>query len=216
MKPAGSVLPRPPVDREPPVHEEWVLRFTRTERFLHWWTVAMAAAALLTGLGVGDDGSGPMLVAHVAAVVLVGVGIITALVIGDRRALLRAARELFGFDRRDAAWLRELRRRPLHYPSGTDCGMFNPGQKLLAWALPFVAAALIVTGIASAVGGGVLGGLHDATVVFALVLLGAHVFMAVVNPTPRHALNGMVFGRVRRSWAAHHHGAWLDELDQRR
>lgn len=213
MNPAGSVLERPVAREAEP--SEWVHRFGRTERLLHWWTVAMVAAALLTGLGVGDDGSGPMLYAHVTAVVLLAVGVVAAVVVGDRRALLRAARALFAFDRRDRAWLRELRRRPLHYPSGTDCGMFNPGQKLLAWMLPFVGTAIVVTGIAAATGGG-LGGLHGATVVVALAILGAHVFMAVVNPNTRHALNGMVFGRVRRSWAAHHHGAWLDQVDKRR
>jgi formate dehydrogenase subunit gamma len=175
----------------------------------------MVATALLTGLGLGDDGAGPLLVAHVTAVVLVGVGVVAALVVGDRRALLRAARALFVFDRRDVAWLRELRRHPLRYPSGAGCGMFNPGQKALAWALPFVGAAVIATGVASATGSRG-GGLHGATVVLALAFLAAHVFMAEVNPVTRHALNGMVFGRVRRSWAAHHHGAWLEELDRRR
>jgi formate dehydrogenase subunit gamma len=146
------------------------------------------------------------------------VGIVAALVFGDRKALLRAARALFVFDRRDAAWLRELRHRPLHYPSGAECGMFNPGQKLLAWALPFVATAVIVTGITAAGGGSEDGdgGLHGVTVVVALALLGGHVFMAVVNPATRHALRGMTLGRVRRSWAEHHHGAWLDEMDRRR
>jgi formate dehydrogenase subunit gamma len=37
--------------------------------------------------------------------------------------------------------------------------------------------------------------------------------MAVVNPSTRPALRGMVFGRVRRSWAAQHHRAWLDALE---
>lgn len=40
--------------------------------------------------------------------------------------------------------------------------------------------------------------------------------MAVVNPVTRPALAGMVMGRVRRSWAARHHGGWLDDVDSRR
>jgi formate dehydrogenase subunit gamma len=174
----------------------------------------MVAAALLTGLGAGGDGWSPMRAAHVTAVVLIGVAIIAALVVGDRPTLLRATREVFTFDRRDAAWLSAALRRPLHYPSGVECGMFNPGQKLLAWMLPLVAVAVISTGIAALVDGSI-GGLHGPAVVAALVLLGAHVFMAVVNPATRPALHGMVFGRVRRAWAAHHHGAWLAEVDRR-
>src|SRR5690348_11425292 len=103
MTTEGSVQERTPVCSERPTKDEWVHRFGRTERILHWWTVAMAATALLTGLGVGDDGSGPVLVAHVTAVVLVGVGIVLALVVGDRKAVLRAAHELFWFDERDGA-----------------------------------------------------------------------------------------------------------------
>ena len=42
-----------------------------------------------------------------------------------------------------------------------------------------------------------------------------HVFMAVVNPATRPALPGMVFGRMRRSWAARHHRAWLHRVAPR-
>ena len=37
----------------------WVPRFGLTERFAHWWTMAMVSAALLTGIVMGDDG-GPV------------------------------------------------------------------------------------------------------------------------------------------------------------
>ena len=53
-----------------------------------------------------------------------------------------------------------------------------------------------------------------AAVLLIGLLLAAHVFMAVVNPSTRPALHGMVFGRVRRSWAAQHHLAWLDSLER--
>jgi formate dehydrogenase subunit gamma len=46
------------------------------------------------------------------------------------------------------------------------------------------------------------------------VLLGAHVFIAIVNPVTGPAVAGMVFGRVRRSWAAKHHRGWLDEVER--
>ena len=40
---------------EPLKPDQWVARFGRTERFAHWWTVLMLGAAILTGLGMGDD-----------------------------------------------------------------------------------------------------------------------------------------------------------------
>jgi cytochrome b subunit of formate dehydrogenase len=50
--------------------------------------------------------------------------------------------------------------------------------------------------------------------VLTAALLSAHIFMAVFNPSTRPALHGMLFGRVRRSWAAKHHAAWLAVIDQ--
>ena len=49
-------------DGQQPRGALWVPRFGLTERFAHWWTMAMVATALLTGLAMGDDGgSGPIL-----------------------------------------------------------------------------------------------------------------------------------------------------------
>jgi cytochrome b subunit of formate dehydrogenase len=72
-----------------------------------------------------------------------------------------------------------------------------------------------VTGVLSWSHGGE-GGLHGAAVLLTGILLGAHVFMAVVNPATRPALHGMVLGSVRRSWAAEHHADWLKSLEQQR
>ena len=151
---------------------------------------------------------------NAGSVVLIGVGIAAALVFGDRRALLRSMRRLFGVDRRDTRWLRDRLRHPADRGQEPAWGMFNPGQKLLAWALSISVAVVVVTGIVawSAHTGG--GGLHGSAVVLTALLLGAHLFMAIVNPATRPALAGMAFGRVRRSWAAEHHRAWLDDLEQ--
>lgn len=197
--------------------EDFVRRFGLTERLAHWWTVSMVAAALLTGLGLGDESdSGPMLTAHVAAVVLLGVGLLTALVMGDTRSLVRATYELFVFDRRDADWVRAHLRRTDGSATHGEWGMFNPGQKVLAWALTVAVSAVIYTGIASWGAGGDEGGsAHAAAVIVAMVLVASHIFMAVVNPSTRPALAGMVRGRVRRSWAAEHHSGWLRDVERR-
>jgi len=188
----------------------WVLRFGRTERFTHWWTVAMMATALLTGLGMGDDGgSGALLWMHAGSVALIGIGIAAALVFGNRRSLLRSMCRLFGFDRRDLRWLRGRLGAPADRGAEPDLGMFNPGQKLLAWALSVSVVAVVATGIQAWSAHAQEGGLHGVAVAVTAALLGAHVFMAVLNPATRPALAGMVFGRVPRSWAAEHHAGWL-------
>ena len=63
-------------------------------------------------LDVAAGGSGPIVWMHAGSVVLIGVGIAAALVFGDRRALLRSMRRLFGVDRRDTRWLRDGLRHP--------------------------------------------------------------------------------------------------------
>ena len=172
----------------------------------------MMAAALLTGVAMGDDTqSATLLRMHIATVVLLAAGFAVAVVVGDRRALLRSAGRLFTFNRHDAAWVRDRLRRPSDRGAEPAWGMFNAGQKVLAWALSVAVIGLVVTGVQSWAAGGDAGGPHGLAVTATLVLLGAHVFMAVVNPTTRPALAGMVFGRVRHSWAAKHHAGWLDD-----
>lgn len=173
----------------------------------------MVTTSLLTGLAMGDEArSGPLLGIHAGSIVLIGVGLAAAAVFGDSRALFRSSLRLFSLDRRDAGWVRSH----LHYSSDRagepEWGMFNTGQKLLAWALSFSIVAVIATGVQSWSAGGE-GGLHAMAVVATIALLSAHLFMALVNSATRPALAGMVFGRVHRSWAAKHHGEWLRGLD---
>lgn len=200
---------------EAPVQHQWVHRFGITERFAHWWTVAMVGIAIVSGLALGDErGSGPMFTVHVGAIVLLAVGLTGALVLGDHRAVLDAGRRLFTFERGDLAWFTEHGRHPFGHAHPDPSGMFNPAQKVVAWGVATSLSGVILTGILAWMSNPG-GGLHGALVVVTGVLLGAHIFMAVINPVTRPALNGMVFGRVRRSWAAHHHEGWLNELDRR-
>ncbi len=211
-----AIPPRvdPPTgERTEALNDEWVLRFGRTERFAHWWTVLMLLIALLTGLAIGDESrSGFMFYAHFGSVALIAVGLIAAFCIGNHRALVAAARQLFWFDKRDMAWIRNHATHPFRRHQEPRWGMFNTGQKILGWALSLSVAAVIGTGIqAWLAGGDEGGGLHGSAVVVTMILLAAHIFMAVINPSTRPALAGMVFGSVRRSWAKAHHSEWLDE-----
>jgi Cytochrome b subunit of formate dehydrogenase len=173
----------------------------------------MVAVALQSGLAMGEESrSGLVLGVHVGAVVMIGVGLIVAALFGNHRDLFGAARQLVVFDGRDVAWLRSRLQHPFRRHTDRAWGMFNTGQKILAWCLAISLSAVIVTGVLDWSAGGEGGGLHGPVVVVTALLLGAHIFMAVVNPATRPALAGMVFGRVRRSWAAEHHGEWLDKV----
>lgn len=205
-----------PVVAPSPSPDARVQRFTLTERILHWWVVSMFSLALLSGLAMGDEAeSGPLLRTHITAVVLIGVGIAVGLVVGNTMAILRSLWDLFFITPTDVRLVARTIRHPLAREHATPWGKFNIGQKLLAWALLASVAGLIVTGVQSWHSGGDAAGPHSAAVVISCVLLGSHVFMAIVNPTTRPAFAGMVLGHVRRSWAAQHHSGWLAEVDAR-
>lgn len=194
--------------READTRAEWVHRFGVTERFGHWWTVAMMAVVAISGLSLGDDASGPMLVVHVGAMAALVVVAAAIVAVGDRRDLMQTAKALLTLERCDREWLTAIVRHPFHRPAEPRWGMFNAGQKAMAWALTGTITALVATGLL-ALANDAADGLHAFFAVVLGVLLGAHVFMAVVNPSTRHALNAMIRGRVRRSWAIQHHPGWL-------
>ncbi|MGH3430135.1 MAG: hypothetical protein ACRDQZ_21620 [Mycobacteriales bacterium] len=53
------------------------------------------------------------------------------------------------------------------------------------------------------------GHLHGPFAFLTTALIISHIFMAVVNPSTRHALRGMTLGSVNREWAEHHHPRWV-------
>jgi formate dehydrogenase subunit gamma len=192
----------------------YVRRFSRTERVLHW--VNAAGVFLLLGSGLvlylpslaADVGRRPLIkdihfwggIGWVAALALVAV-------LGDRRGLLRTAREIDSFDREDVDWL--MLRRP------APQGRFNAGQKInaavtSAFVVLFFASGMLLWAgerdtryrFASTVI------LHDGLLYASLILLVGHLYLAVIHPATRHALRGMVVGTVREDWAQEHHPRW--------
>lgn len=134
------------------------------------------------------------------------------LLFGNGRALSRTARELRRLDGDDRRWLhpaRILTRRP-----APPVGRFNAGQKLNARLALFGLIGLYLSGIYLIVfGRAAFGHLHGPFALLTTALIVGHIFMAVVNPSTRHALRGMTLGSVNRAWAEHHHPRWVEEMD---
>ena len=196
----------------------YVRRFSRTERTLHW----VNAAGFLTLLATGLILYLPSLSILVGRRPLVkdihfwsGVGWIAALVLvalaGDRRGLLRTARELDAFEADDVLWLRRL---PVRQ------GRFNAGQKVNASLNAAFTALFLLSGLllffgerdtrfrfASTVV------LHDGLMYAALGLLVGHLYLAVIHPATRHSLRGMTRGTVREDWARRHYPRWAPPAD---
>jgi formate dehydrogenase subunit gamma len=178
-----------------------ILRFTRTERTLHWVNAVGFLFLLATGLVLYL----PRLSSLVGRRPLVkdlhfwgGIGWVCALalvvLLGDRRGLLRTWREL--------ETLRHDR--------------MNVGQKVnallnAAFVVLFLASGLLLwlgeRNTRFRLGSTVT--LHDALLYSALVLLVGHLYLAVIHPTTRHALRGMTRGTVDEEWARRHHPDWV-------
>jgi formate dehydrogenase subunit gamma len=194
----------------------YVRRFSRTERTLHWANATGFLVLLASGLVLYL----PSLAVLVGRRPLMkdihfwsGIGWIAVLALivlgGDRRGLLRTAREIEGFDADDLRWLTG-RRAPQ--------GRFNAGQKLNAALTAAVTLLFFVSGLLLWLGerdtrfrfaSTVV--LHDGLMFASLVLLAGHLYLAVIHPATRHALRGITLGNVSADWAARHHAKWKPE-----
>ena len=129
--------------------------------------------------------------------------------LGDRRGLLRTARELDAFDADDVRWLRGKR---------APQGRFNAGQKINATLTAAFTVLFLVSGLLLWLGerdtrfrfaSTVV--LHDGLMYVSVILLVGHLYLALIYPATRHALRGMTLGTVDERWAARHHSKWKPE-----
>ena len=192
----------------------YVKRFTLTERALHW--VHASAFFVLLGSGLilylpalsDAVGRRPLIkdIHFWTGVSWAGALVLIAL-LGNRRALIRTAREIDLFDRDDLRFLRG----GLESPQGR----FNAGQKVnaivtAAFAILFFASGMLLwlgernTDIRLA---GTLY-LHDVLMYISVVIVLGHLYLALINRGTRPALRGMVLGTVREDWATAHHSKW--------
>jgi len=192
----------------------YVRRFSRTERTLHWANATVFFVLLASGLVLYL----PSLSVLVGRRPLVkdvhfwsGIAWIPLLVLvvlaGDRRGIVRTARELDRFDRDDGRWLAGRRPAPQ--------GRFNAGQKVNATLTAAFTVLFLVSGLLLWLGEGdtrfrfastVV--LHDGLMYAALALLVGHLYLAVIHPATRHALRGITIGTVSEDWARRHHAKW--------
>ena len=217
------------------------LRFSVSERLLHWAFALGYLALLASGLPLMFPalrglirGYTPVVGVrlHLAAAVVWVAATLAVVALGDRRRLRATGRELARLGRADAAWLR-------HFPrwlvtaaaerARLDRGVarFNAGQKVNALFTAATAALLLVTGLALTpvaadgtsvaallTGPGSVGwwsATHRWLTVLVLLPVAGHIYLASLHPPTRPALGGMLDGRVDADWAAAHHPRWPAE-----
>ena len=191
-----------------------IRRFSKTERAAHWLIAAAFGIMLLSGGQVPHrwTWTTPWFDVHAGAAVVLVAGLAGLLISANGRALRTTVGQLRRIDERDRAWLsptRMLNRRP-----PPPVGRFNGGQKLNSRLLLLGMVALYATGAyLVTIGNSAFGTLHGPAAFITSMLIAGHIFMAVINPSTRHALRGMTLGSVDRTWAEHHFPQWVDEQD---
>ena len=184
---------------------KYMKRFSRTERTLHWVNAVCFFFLLATGLTLYL----PSLAVAVGRRPLIkdmhfwgGISWVSLLVLvvllGDRRGLLRTAREL----------------------ERLDTGRLNVGQKVNAILMASFTVLFFVSGILLWLGerdtrfrfaSTVV--LHDGLMFVALALLVGHLYLALIHPATRHSLRGMTLGEVREDWARVHYPQWVSDTE---
>lgn len=198
---------------------ERVDRFCKTTRWFHWTfalsflTMAATGAMLLLReeLGLDPQRAHVLLQAHeITAVFFLSAPWLIGLS-GDTRSWLRDLSESVRFSREDLTWLLVQPLALLRLVSLPPQDKLNAGQKLNALAIAVISGVSVASGIHlwRHPGAFVALMIHIGTLIAWLPAFAVHFFMAVINPTTRPALRGMLLGNVSRSWAEHHHAKWL-------
>ena len=147
---------------------------------------------------------------HIYTAVAWAVALLVIFLVGDRRSLVRTAREIDRFDADDRAWL---------FARSVPQGRLNAGQKLNAVITAAFALLFAVTGFFLWYGerdtrfrlpNALL--VHDWLMYVSLILFIGHLFLAVIYPKTRHALNGITRGWVDEDWALQHHRKWAESV----
>ena len=195
-------------------------RFSRTERAVHWVHASAFVVLLVSGLclylpSLAElTGRRPLLkTIHVYTAVAWIAALLLIVAVGDRRSLRDTIREIDLWDRDDREWLK--RRHP------PQCRL-NAGQKLNAIATASFAVLFAVTGALLWYGerntrfrfaDTIL--IHDWLMYVSFFLFLGHLYLSLVHPKTRHALNGITRGWVDEEWALQHHRKWAEELEAR-
>jgi len=207
-----------PSKNRPPKGRARLVRFDRTERWLHWASAAVflvlivtAAVLYLAPISALIGRRNLVRNIHVVVGLMLPVPYLVAR-LGPWAAGLRAdSRRLARFDAEDSRWLRTFGRDRRVRPA-----KFHPLQKLNAAFTAGSIPVMLGTGaimywfrpfpLAWRTGATFV---HDWVSLGLFVTVTIHIAKALAD---REALAGMWHGRVTRRWAREHHPRWLEDL----
>jgi len=198
---------------------KYIDRFSTKERVLHWFVTVTFFSLLLSGLGLYSrlftgyfnlfGGGHHAITVHKAAGVL--------FFFSSLALFLHNRSRVTDFNEDDLEWIRQkggyLSTEEVHL----KVGKFNAGQKMFAVFIGAATAILGVTGLfiwmpllfprwivqLSLM-------LHGLMFAGSIMFVVVHVYLATIgNPG---TLEAMLWGKVSRIWAKHHHPKWYKEV----
>jgi formate dehydrogenase subunit gamma len=214
---------------------EFIERFGSPTRRLHWTLGVLYLLLLLSGLTNFWPEAKAFQLADTRVFAWLHVVLGWALVVSiallvlpllTERSLRRDLRELLRVGLGDYLWLQHVALRAMGSASRPPrAAKFNAGQKLNALVSALLLAGLVASGVVLGINylsksvfevsfvEGVFPW-HTALALLAIPPLLGHLYLALIHPSTREALRGMVLGRVRRDWARQHHPAWVEQVEQ--
>jgi formate dehydrogenase subunit gamma len=194
-----------------------VPRFDGIERVVHWITATLMLTLLATGFSLYVGPLSTLVgrrnlvrTLHVYSGLLLPVPLLLAIAMRAGAELRGDLGRLNRWTRDDRAWWRRRRR------GAARLGKFNPGQKLNAI---FIGAAMVVMLMTGSImrwfepfsdswrQGATF--VHDWFAIGLLFAIAGHILLAFRDP---EALNGMVRGEVKASWASRYRPRWYEEF----
>ena len=193
-----------------------VPRFDRVERVVHWVTATLMLILLATGFSLYVGPLSTLVgrrnlvrTIHVYSGLLLPIPVLLAIAMRAGAELRADLGRLNRWTRDDRAWWSRRQR------AGARLGKFNPGQKLNA---TFIGAAMVVMLMTGSImrwfepfsdswrQGATF--VHDWFAIGLLFAIAGHILLAFRDPD---ALNGMVHGWVKPSWARTERPRWYEE-----
>ncbi len=201
-----------------------VLRFAKSERLVHWsiagpFLVSFATALILV-VFYNPDPSRPFRIVFALLHRASGVALIVLPMLATLKKRGSAAIHLYNikqawtwvFD--DFKWLALMGLAAINSKIKLpEQGKFNAAEKINFMVLMTTYPLYVATGLLMwlthlAVLSWIM---HFFMAVLATPLLLGHLYMALINPSTRPGLEGMISGHVDREWAMHHYGRWYRE-----
>ncbi len=199
-----------------------ILRYTLSERVVHWISGASYIYLLLNGLGLWSPslwwmiailGGGPL-----ARLMHPWVGLIF---VASVLWMYKMWKDDMRITNEDRAWNKALGRYVRHEDENLPpVGRFNVGQKYLFWGMFWSGIVLLLTGLVLWWTEYIPRSLSFLR--FVAVLLHPIAFLATLGGFIIHVYMGtavvrggftsVIRGEVSESWARHHHRLWLDRI----